>query len=88
MALAFKLEDGAYGQLTYIRALPGHAGRRATTIVNTRTGKKVKVGRLVRMHAAQMEDIDKACAGRHRRPVRRRLRVSGDTFTGGESRSR
>lgn len=62
VAFAFKLEDGQYGQLTYIRVYQG-ALAKGMTMVNIRNGKKVKVGRLVRMHADQMEDIDKIEAG-------------------------
>ncbi len=62
VALAFKLEDGTYGQLTYIRVYQGTLAKGAV-IVNTRTGKKTKVGRVVRMHADQMEDIEAISAG-------------------------
>jgi len=62
VSLAFKLEDGQYGQLTYIRVYEGTIEKGAT-IVNVRNGKKVKVGRVVRMHSDQMEDVDALKAG-------------------------
>jgi elongation factor G len=62
VALAFKLEDGPYGQLTYIRVYQGSLAK-GDTIINVRTGKKVKVGRVIRMHADQMEDIESIPAG-------------------------
>ncbi len=62
VALAFKLEDGQYGQLTYIRVYQGVLSKGAT-VVNVRSRKKVKIGRLVRTHADQMEDIASIPAG-------------------------
>lgn len=62
VALAFKLEDGQYGQLTYIRIYQGNI-RKGDELFNTRTKKKFKVGRLVKMHASEMEDISEASCG-------------------------
>jgi elongation factor G len=62
VALAFKLEDGPYGQLTYIRIYQGGL-RKGDELVNTRSGQKIKVGRLVRMHADTMSEIPEAGPG-------------------------
>jgi elongation factor G len=62
VALAFKLEDTQYGQLTYIRIYQGSI-RKGQEIFNTRNKKKVKLGRLIRMHANTMDDISEAPAG-------------------------
>jgi elongation factor G len=77
--LAFKLEDGRYGQLTYTRTYQGTLSK-GDTVYNRRTGKKVKIGRLCRMHSNEMEEIDSCGSG----DIVALFGVdcaSGDTFT-------
>ena len=81
VGLAFKLEEGRFGQLTYIRVYQG-ALRKGGFITNTSNGKRVKVPRLVRMHSDDMEDVEAAGPGE----IVAMFGVecaSGDTFTDG-----
>ncbi len=62
VSLGFKLEDGQYGQLTYVRIYQGCI-KKGDELYNTRARKKFKVGRLVRMNSASMEDINEGVPG-------------------------
>jgi elongation factor G len=62
VALAFKLTDEQFGQLTYTRIYQGTI-KKGTFIYNARTGKKVRVGRIVRMNANDRNEETEAGAG-------------------------
>jgi elongation factor G len=61
-ALAFKIVADPHGKLTYFRVYSGSL-EKGGTVLNSRTGKKERVGRLVQMHANHREDIDVVYAG-------------------------
>jgi elongation factor G len=62
VALAFKISDDRFGQLTYTRIYQGTM-KKGQTYFNPRMNKSQRIGRLVRMHADQKEDIEEASAG-------------------------
>jgi elongation factor G len=62
-ALAFKImSDPHVGKLTYFRVYSGHASK-GDTVVNTTSGRKERLGRLLRMHANHREDVDDVFTG-------------------------
>ncbi|PIE02753.1 MAG: elongation factor G [Acidobacteria bacterium] len=80
VCMAFKIADEQFGQLTYTRIYQGTL-QKGTMITNTRTGRKLRVGRLVRMHSNDRENIESAGAG----DIIAMIGVdcaSGDTFCG------
>ena len=80
VAMAFKIVQEQFGQLTYTRIYQGQI-KKGDSYINTRTGQKVRFGRLVRMHSNDREDIDLAEAGDIVAVVGIDC-ASGDTFCG------
>jgi elongation factor G len=83
VGLAFKLEDGRYGQLTYMRCYQGQISKGDFIVNVSNQLKRLKIPRIVRMHSNEMNDIETAKAG----DIVALFGVecaSGDTFTDGE----
>lgn len=80
--MAFKITDEQFGQLTYTRIYQGTLNK-GETVFNTRTKKKTRIGRIVRMNSNDRENIDEAHAG----DIIALVGVdcaSGDTFVGND----
>ncbi|WP_165073547.1 elongation factor G [Paludisphaera rhizosphaerae] len=62
VAMAFKLVEEAFGQVTYMRIYQGTL-QKGTFYYNSRQKKRARISRILRVHADQKEDIDAATAG-------------------------
>jgi elongation factor G len=62
VAMAFKLVEESFGQVTYMRIYQGTMAK-GTFYFNSRQRKRARISRILRVHADQKEDIDSACAG-------------------------
>lgn len=83
VCMAFKITDEQFGQLTYTRIYQGTLNK-GDNLINTRTKKRVRVGRIVRMNSNDRDNIDYAIAG----DIIAMIGVdcaSGDTFVGEDS---
>jgi elongation factor G len=79
-ALAFKIMSDPYvGKLTYFRVYSGHAAK-GDGVLNATTGKKERLGRLLRMHANHREDIDDVFTGDIVAAVGLKNTTTGDTL--------
>jgi elongation factor G len=80
-ALAFKImSDPHVGKLTYFRVYSGHAAK-GDTVMNTTTGRKERMGRILRMHANAREDIDDVFGGDIVAGIGFKNTTTGDTLS-------
>jgi elongation factor G len=80
-ALAFKIMADPYvGKLTYFRVYSGQANK-GDSVLNTRSSKKERFGRLLLMHAAKQEDIDEVHTGDIVAAVGLKNTKTGDTLS-------
>lgn len=61
-ALAFKIMEDRFGALTFLRLYSGRI-EKGMSVLNTFTGKKERIGRIVEMHADSRNELDSAKAG-------------------------
>lgn len=79
--LAFKIATDSYvGKLCYLRLYSGIL-KSGSYVVNNRTGKKERIGRILRMHANSREDVDEIHAGEIAAIVGLKETTTGDTLS-------
>jgi len=61
-ALAFKIINDPFGKLCFVRVYSGSL-KTGDTVLNPRTGKTDRIGRLVKMHANKREDVTEILTG-------------------------
>jgi len=79
-ALAFKIATDPYvGSLTYFRNYSGVL-KRGSYILNSTKGEQERIGRIVRMHANQREEVEEVYAGEIAAIVGLKNTTTGDTL--------
>ena len=78
--LAFKImTDPFVGKITFVRFYSGIA-KKGTHVINSTKGKKERIGRLLRMHSNNREDVDEFYAGEIGAVVGLKDTLTGDTI--------
>ena len=79
-AIAFKIQtDPFVGQLTYFRVYSGTLSA-GSYVYNSRTGDRERVGRIVRMHANDREEVKQVFAGEIAAAVGMKNTITSDTL--------
>src|SRR5579859_68100 len=81
-ALAFKIQmdPQGVGKLTFFRVYSGRL-RAGSSVLNASSGKKERIGRILRMHAIRREDVDEVFTGDIAAAVGLKSTTTGDTLT-------
>ncbi len=83
-ALAFKIVADPHGKLTYFRCYSGKLGK-GDSVLNTRTGKKERIGRILEMHANERIDREVVQTGDIVAGIGLKDTRTGDTLTDDKS---
>ena len=79
-ALAFKIAtDPFVGKLAFFRVYSGHLAA-GSYVLNTTTGNKERIGRIVRLHANSREDVEEVFSGEIAAAIGLKGTVTGDTL--------
>jgi elongation factor G len=80
-ALAFKIQmdPQGVGKLTFFRVYSGHL-RAGSTVLNVTTGRRERIGRILRMHAIRREDVEEVFTGEIAAAVGLKGTTTGDTL--------
>ena len=80
-ALAFKtVTDPFIGRLVYFRVYSGSA-KSGSSVLNTATGDRERLGRIVKMHADQREDVEQVYAGEIAAAIGLKDTTTGETIS-------
>jgi elongation factor G len=80
-ALAFKLQSDPFvGQLTFFRVYSGQL-KAGSYVLNTRTGNKERIGRILRMHSNDREEVNEVFSGTIAAAVGLKETITGDTLS-------
>jgi elongation factor G len=79
-ALAFKIVADPYGKLTYFRVYSGKI-EKGSEVYNSTKDRKERIGRILRMHSNQRDDIEVAYAGDIVAGLGFKQTTTGDTLT-------
>ena len=80
-ALAFKtVTDPFIGRLVYFRVYSGSA-KSGSSVLNTATGDRERLGRIVKMHADQREDVEEVFAGEIAAAIGLKDTTTGETIS-------